>query len=815
MKRPLLIVALTYVCGVATANFFDVRLAFLFGLSLALATATLGWARTRPLLLWPLVFFAGWTNLATRTATLSQHDLRRIVGEQIEYVTVRGTLLETPTQRLYESGEKELWRSLARVRVTELRRGTNHLPAFGSVAASTPHLLDASFFKGQTVEVTGVIHPPKGPVAEGLFNYRAYLARHGIYHQLDVESTNDWQIVSSRNSPRAPPFSDRFRDWAQRTLARGLPSEDESLRLVWAMALGWKTALTDEVSEPFMHSGTMHIFAISGLHIALIAGILVNLLRVARIPRTACGLVVVPFLWFYTAATGWQPSAIRSTIMMSIVIGGWALSRPIDLLNSLAGAAIIILIWDPQQLFQAGFQLSFFVVLSIALLLPPIEKIRQRLLQSDPLLPPELRPRWQRCLDPPIRFVTTSFVTSLAAWLGSLPLVAYYFHLLTPVSLLANVVIVPISGVTLMSNLGSLLCGDWFPRAGELFNHSGWFWMRLMVAASEWCASLPGAFFYVRSPAWFGFVIYYLLLFCTLTGWAFAPVRRRWVAGAAAILGLAWLVSAWPHRNDVHMTILSLRGGDSIFVDARGRANDLLIDCGDPSATEFVVRPFLRGRGVNRLTGLLLTHGDIRHTGGAAIIVPEFNAGTVHASAARARSTAYRRLVEQLGRPTERWRQVSRGDRIGAWAILHPAAEDRFTQADDHAVVLRGEFHRTRVLLCSDLSKLGQRILLEREPQLRADIVIAGMPNLDEPVGDALLDAIQPRLIIVSAGFSPANELAARELRKRLNKRGVPVLFTSDVGAVAMALKPGGWEARTMKDRRYSSEPIEPTNLPE
>ncbi|HKS38851.1 MAG TPA: ComEC/Rec2 family competence protein, partial [Verrucomicrobiae bacterium] len=446
MRRPLLIVALTYVGGVATANFLEVRLVLLFGLSLLLAFATLARPRLRPFLLWPLVFFAGWTHLTSRTAVLSPHDLRRLVGERIEYVTLCGTLLETPVQRLYERGEKEVWRSLARMRVTELRRGTNRLPVFGSVAASTPSLLDAGFFKGQTVEVTGVIRPPNGPVADGLFNYRAYLARHGIHHQLDVESTNDWQMVSNPNGPRRPPLSDRFRDWAQRTLARGLPSEDESLRLVWAMALGWKTALTDEVSEPFMRSGTMHIFAISGLHIALIAGILVNLLRVARIPRAACGLVVIPLLWFYTAATGWQPSAIRSTIMMSIVIGGWALRRPIDLLNSLAGAALIILIWDPQQLFQAGFQLSFFVVLSIALLLPPIENVRQRLLQSDPLLPPELRPRWQRCLDAPLRFVTTSFATSLAAWLGSLPLVAYYFHLLTPVSLVANVIIVPISG---------------------------------------------------------------------------------------------------------------------------------------------------------------------------------------------------------------------------------------------------------------------------------------------------------------------------------------------------------------------------------
>src|SRR5439155_20797297 len=157
--------------------------------------------------------------------------------------------------------------------------------------------------------------------------------------------------------------------------------------------------------------------------------------RVLQVRRGWCGCLVLPLIWAYTGVTGWQASAIRSTVMMTIVIAGWSLRRPSDLLNSLAAAGLIILVWDPQQLFQASFQLSFFVVLSIALLLPPLEKVRQRLLQTDPFLPPELRPRWRRWLDGPVRFVTTSIATSLAAWVGSLPLIAYYLHLFTPTSL--------------------------------------------------------------------------------------------------------------------------------------------------------------------------------------------------------------------------------------------------------------------------------------------------------------------------------------------------------------------------------------------
>jgi competence protein ComEC len=549
----------------------------------------------------------------------------------------------------------------------------------------------------------------------------------------------------------------------------------------------------------------MHIFAISGLHIALIAGILVALLRVLQIPRGACGWLVIPLIWFYTAATGWQPSAVRSTVMMSVIIVGWALKRPSDLLNSLAGAGFIILLWDPQQLFQASFQLSFFVVLSIALLLPPVEKIRGRLLQTDPFLPPELRPRWRRRLDEPIRYVTTSLATSLAAWLGSLPLIAFYFHLFTPVSLLANLVIVPLSSLALTSNLGSLLCGAWWPWLGELFNHSGWFWMQAMIKSSEWFAGLPGAYVYVKAPTWIGFAVYYALLFGAMTGWMLASSRRVWAGAAAGALTVLGFVHLLNHRHDVSVTVLPLGGGDSIYTDASGRANDLLIDCGNESAAQFIVKPFLGGQGVNRLAQLLLTHGDLRHISGADLIDREFSVGHFLVSEVRFRSPAYRRILDGLRSSPERLRQVERGDRFGAWTVLHPGAQDRFPEADDDTIVLRAEFHGVRLLFCSDLGRPGQRALLEREADLRADVVVCGIPARGEPLGDALLEAVRPQLIVVSASEVPAQERATKELRERLERRGVPVFYTSDDGAVTLTLRPNAWEARAMTGKRVSA----------
>ena len=204
--------------------------------------------------------------------------------------------------------------------------------------------------------------PAAAAAGRGLFDYRDYLQTRGIYYQLKTESTNDWQLREPVLT--TTPLTDRFLNWSKRTLALGLPVEDEPLRLLWAMTLGWRTAFTGDISEPFLRAGTMHMFAIDGLRIALLAGMIVTLLRVLRLSRAWCGMIAIPTIWFYTAATGWEPSAIRASVMMTIVLGGWALKRPGDLFNSLAAAAFIILLAEPRQLFEASFQLSFFVMLT-------------------------------------------------------------------------------------------------------------------------------------------------------------------------------------------------------------------------------------------------------------------------------------------------------------------------------------------------------------------------------------------------------------------------------------------------------------------
>jgi competence protein ComEC len=795
MKRPLLLVASFYAGGLLLADFSPVPLPVfpLLTATAGMALLAIAWPKARVWLLWTLLVFTGAANLVCHTSVLSPHDVRIIVGERPAIALVRGRLPVTPYHRVYEHNEEATHRSLAELEVTEMRlQGGNWQPAFGHLVVSTPGLVPAKFFAGRRIEIEGVIRKPNGPLAPGLFDYAKYLNRQGIYYQVQVASPDDWRLLEKTEVTR--PLGDQFSDWGQGILALGLPTEDEPLRLLWAMTLGWKTALTSEVSEPFMRSGTMHVFAISGLHIALISGILVAALRVFRVPRFICGLIVIPLIWSYTAVTGWQASAIRSAIMMSVIIAGWSLRRPSDLLNSLGAAAFIILMWDPQQLFQASFQLSFFVVLSLALFIPVLDTMRQRWLKEDPLVPAGLRPRWQRWSKAPLRFFTASLMTSLAAWLGSIPLIAYYFHLFNPVSLLANLIVVPLSSAALASNMGSLAVGAWCPGAAELFNNSAWFFMWLMVRVSEWAAHLPGGCINIAPPSLLGLALYCFFLVSVMAGWLVRPRLRVWIVGGIILLGLLWTGEWRSRRSANHVTILPLNGGEVIYCQSAGNGLGLLIDCGDKSSAEFVLKPFLRAQGLSHLDALLLTHGNIHNVGGAKLVEAAFRPRQVFFSDISFRSAAYREAKKIFSASGNRTKILCRGDTIGPWIVLHPSHQTSFPQADDNTFVLHGDVGGVRILLLSDLGKPGQSALLSRKLDLRAVIIVSGVPAQSEPLADALLREVQPQLIIVTDSDYPAAARATRKLRERLAHSLIPTLYTRETGGLTLTTRRGIWE---------------------
>ncbi|HXC36100.1 MAG TPA: ComEC/Rec2 family competence protein [Candidatus Acidoferrales bacterium] len=799
--RPFVVVVSFYGFGLLLAEFFQPPPPALFAASFLMLLLVLAVAKWRAFLLCALLILTGWTNLVFHTAIVSPNDLRRIVGDQTEPANVRGVLVRTPQIKISQRRGEEIEHAQAQVKVSEIRtEGGPWQPADGDIVVTTPMVAPAqtgagtNFFGGQSVEIFGMISRPPPAVAEGLFDNRAYLQTRGIFYELRTRSASDWQLREPI-LPR-PPVTDRFLEWSHRVLALGLP-EDQTLRLLWAMTLGWRTAFTGDVGDPFLRAGTMHLFAIDGLRIGLISGMLVTLLRVLQVSRGWCGAVAIPAIWFYTAATGWESSAVRASVMMTIVLGGWALKRPTDLLNSLAGAAFLILLWDPPQLFEASFQLSFFVMLTIALLLPRLNEVSDVLLQPDPLLPAGLVPKWRARLTQAVRFSARYFSLSLAAWIGSIPLSAFYFHLFSPISPLANVIAVPLGTFALMANLGALLCGTWFPFATGLFNNAAWLLMLEMGRVSEWFTKIPDSFLYVRAPSWIWIGIYYGVMVILLSPLVNTMRRKIIGATAAVLIAAAYFAGAAHWHSETELTVLPLNGGHAIFVDTDTRNNDCLIDCGSQDAVNFTVKPFLQAHGVNRLAQLVLSEGDAKNCSGAETLDYEFGIRELWTSPVHFRSPVYNKILASFDGPPSRRNDLHCGDSIGCWRVLWPDENGDSKRADDNALVLLGNFYGEKVLLLSDLSPAGQNQLLSGTNDLRADIVICGLPNQGEPLCDALADAIQPRLIVIADSEFPPTRHANAKLRERLEQRGVPVVYTSDSGAVKIVVDEAGWKWET------------------
>lgn len=254
MKRPFVVVVSFYSIGLLLAELFRPTLPILFAASFLVLFLALAVGKWRAFLLCALLVLTGWTNLVFRTGITSPNDLRELIGDKPETVTVRGVLVRTPQIKISERRGDEIARSQAQVRVSEIRTGDIWQPADGEVVVSLAGLPGANFFGGQNVEISGMIARPPPAVAEGLFDDRAYLQTRGIFYELRTRSTNDWQLREPILSRQ--PLTDRFLEWSRGVLAYGLP-EDQTLRLLWAMTLGWRTAFTGDVGEPFLRAGTI------------------------------------------------------------------------------------------------------------------------------------------------------------------------------------------------------------------------------------------------------------------------------------------------------------------------------------------------------------------------------------------------------------------------------------------------------------------------------------------------------------------------------------------------------------------------------
>ena len=777
--RPFLLPAIAFASGILGAEFVSCPAVLWFLLAVAgiVASSLIEACREAGL---PLAYVGGGAVAFLGTqAPIDPLELRWQLAGGPAVVGVRGVLTEAPSIRLAERRGTLAERTVVRMQVSAWDPGGGRWRvATGTLIVGSTGVPDGSYFRGQSVELHGLVKTPPGPAAPGLLDYETHLRRLGIGLVLQCDAPQDWSLGPDPCAD--PPWDERFLVWARERLSRGLP-DDEATRLIWGMLLGWRTALHDEVDDIFMRSGTLHLFAISGLHIALIAAWMVGLLRLFRVTRSVCGVLSIPCIWGYVAATGWQASAVRSAVMCTVVVGTWSLRRPADLINSLSLAALALLAWDPGQLFQAGFVLSFGVVGALPVLTPVFESTlwRIRPFPPDPLLPERLWTSPRRWLEAALRRIVPSVATGMAAFAASTPWTVGYFHLVSPVSIPANLFAVPLGGLVLVSGLISMTV----PVGTEIWNGAAWMAMHFLVGWSRRCADWPFAWWAVGRVPWPIWMSYGFALIL----WVRGPNERarpgwiRW-RNWIWISAVALAASLWMERRP-EMQVFG--AGEAILVDRPRRRRDLLLDCGDDSAARQVVVPGVQAAGFRSLDSLLVSHGDIRHGGGATQALERLEIRRVVLPRVRMRSPSLVRLTPWARNHRVAVETIAAPERFRDWEVVHPRPDDSFARADDASLCLRGELGGWRVLIAPDLGPLGQESMVRRHgDELTADVLITGIPRSGEAASSRLLEAVRPRLLIMATGRFPATERTPRPTRRRLLNQPFHVLFTEDVGAL-------------------------------
>lgn len=314
--------------------------------------------------------------------------------------------------------------------------------------------------------------------------------------------------LSSGHGSVAKAWCYAARKRAADMLSVGIGDRNEEAGVLRALMLGYRSDLDPDLHAMFVATGTLHIFAISGSHIVILAGLILAVLRALRVPRMWWGGAVVPILTGFTLATGAEASAVRACVMASVYWVAPLFGRKPDALSALALSALLILGFDPGQLREAGFVFSFAVVLGLIVMHPLLDRRLRPLWRADPLrIEPERRV--VVALRHAGKYMAGLVSLTIVAWVVSTPITACWFGRFTFSAMPANLVVVPLTGLTMLSGCLSLVLGQVWIGFADVFNNASlglidvmlWVLTRLQrmpagnAAVAPWSAWMVGAWY--------------------------------------------------------------------------------------------------------------------------------------------------------------------------------------------------------------------------------------------------------------------------------------------------------------------------------
>ena len=428
------------------------------------------------------------------------------------------------------------------------------------------------------------------PLNPGGFDYRGYLARSGIYHSTYLQA-GTWEIDKKGAAFNLRHYASGLRQMMLEKLQlHGISGAE--LGVSAAMLLGDSSHLGDEVRDVYARAGAMHVLCVSGLHVGVVFLVMNTVFGFLR--RSRAGKALLPFLllaiiWAYALLTGLAPPVVRASSMISFLIAGGAMKRQTNVYNTLAASAFLMLLFDPYVIFGAGFQLSYSAVLGIVSVQRPI----YRLLYVPYRIPDRI---WA---------ITA---VSLAAQLGTLPLVLYYFRQFPVYSLLTNLIVIPLSSLIIYAGLLMLL----LPVAWQAAALFAWILQKLLFVMDRG-VSLVEALPYsaVTDISIDGPMAFFICLIAGAAGLCLANNSRKafmFALFATLMLSSYRLVMHYGQLWQEGLVVYAVRGHTAIDVFA-GRSCLFVSDsslAADPALLEYNIRPYRMRKGLVEQGNVLL-----------------------------------------------------------------------------------------------------------------------------------------------------------------------------------------------------------------
>lgn len=710
--NPLMSLALAAVCGILATDvgWLPAHSGWFLIITAALLGVTLVSERSWPLIPGVALVFA--FIHTTRTDETFRHPLRLALQQQERPVpaTIRGSLLPE-----FDTTADGRTHALCTTQKIEI-------PAAGIVMEQAATLLvrlpKGVRFPGAGVfELHGNLYLPRTASNPGTFDAQEYALRMGRVARFDIVHMRRLSDSGEALWCSFLEAAERCREWISRQLTQDLEEDPKTVAVIRAMALGMAAETDDEIEDAFRNSGTLHVFAVSGLHVGLLGVIVLTLLRQTRMRRGVSIWVVIFIVFAYAFVTGWRPSAARAAFMVAIYLSAALVDRESSLQNSLGAAALLLLATDSNQLFMPGFQLSFGVLWLSAIGSAPLLEKLLPFTRLDPFLPPQLASWRQRIWSHCRLWFATTLSVSFAAWIGSLPFILGHFQSITPVAVIANCVLVPLSSLCLGATCLSLCAASLHLTGAQIiFNNVNWALARAMIVSAAWFAGLPGANFHFRPGS---------------------SLSRP---------PAVWHVLELPYGGAAN----HLRTGNTNW----------LFDTGNEASFRRVLRPYLHASGVNAITGVFLSHNDADHIGALPQVITTFDAPQLFCSTQEPgkRDSSNSTLRNLLGQPhPPLLRKLSVDERVtlsDAQAfkveaqVLYPTLQVQSDRSDDRAMVLMLHLGRWRVLWLSDAGWKAEKTLCSGTADLHCDVLIRSQHEVDLSTSAEFLLKTRPQAIL-------------------------------------------------------------------